>query len=168
MIYKLEHLDKLTNQYIFIVNDVEDVSGRRIDARLLAKRRLSRSCWPLYANTNHRLAIKKGDIGLIYLAGKGELAQNFFAHTTIKEVVAVSKEYADLDGLNVLSTPPASLVLFETIDLLEPVTPIKILLDHLSFIPQNRMKWGAAMQTGCRKINKEDYEYIISSSVAGI
>jgi predicted RNA-binding protein len=77
-------------------------------------------------------------------------------------VVNFSKEYNHIDGNNIIAAAPNAVVLFDHIISFDSPIAIKLIIDKLNFIPINRVKWGAVMQTGCRKISEKDYESIIN------
>jgi predicted RNA-binding protein len=52
---------------------------------------------------------------------------------------------------------PKKYIEFDKVVLYESPIDVKTKLDKLSFIPENRQKWGMVFMNGCRKISSADY-----------
>ena len=151
----------MVHNYLFICTDADSVIGKS-SAHDVAMGRLKKKMWPLYAGTRNRIAIKTGDQCLFYLAGKMQHSQHFIAHAEIEKKSDWKKSDGLVDGDNILSSIPQQVLLLAKIRFVEPVS-IRSFLKDLSFIPITNGNWGAAMQGGCKRMTREDYDIILSS-----
>jgi hypothetical protein len=152
----------MQNIFILIASDITDFSGQKLTAEEATMNRLTNVIWPLYSGTRNRKMIKDGDKCLFYLAGANAKAQSFIGEA---DVVAIKrpKNITVLLSKLAVEQPPVEIIIFGAFSLYDEPKPIRPILDELSFIPKNRSRWGAAMQGGCRRISKEDYEVIATS-----
>ena len=151
---------EMCNYYILTCSDTEDIEGKRVPALKVAKARLKIHAWPLYKNTRNRRAICPGDICLIYLAGTSDYAQHLIA---MADVGAVS-DYSRMDDPgddSILSMGvPTSILQFKKITLFDTPSPIRPLLEVLSFTNTDGRSWGGSLQGGCRHISYDDFRLI--------
>lgn len=146
------------NYYILVASNAENLDGELVAAFDIAKKRLQRNLWPLFSGTPHRSSIKQSDECLIYIGGNKEFSQHVIGFGTVDQIIPWNKNN-NVDE-NIFTVQPACYIQFNNISLYEPPISMRLYLDKLTFIPENRMKWGAALLSGCRKISKEDYSIL--------
>lgn len=152
----------MTNFYVLIATDIVDIFGRDLSAFEAAEERLSANVWPIYSNTSNSRLIASGDQLVIYLAGKGLASQSFVAYSSICAVREPRRKKSELSRLAPEQHPAKVIELKRTRWFTKPVE-IRPLLRSLEFIPENLEKWGAAMQSGCKKIASSDF-YVIAGN----
>jgi hypothetical protein len=142
-----------TAYYILTTSDSEDLEGKKVAALTLFKERQQSNQWNLYARTPHRTNIKAGDYCLFYLAGDQTNRQHIVGEGVVREIYPVKKYQAGKYN----SEPPVSTIEFDDLIIYQVPVSVKDHLDRLSFIPRNKSKWGAAIQSGCKKISFADF-----------
>lgn len=151
--------DREPSYFILIVSDTYGLSGKRYLASKLVEKRLERGIWGLYPSTPNRNVIQVGDQVLIYLGGNGPNRCSVIAAAKVGEIEN-PRTAIFVDPPNVESNAADRLLHLVEVQKIQPVD-IRALLDDLSFIPENRKKWGVALMGGCRKISLEDYRKIV-------
>lgn len=145
--------------YMLIVNDTETVEGGRKSAYQIAKQRLKEGFWPLFKRTPHRGVIRSGDKVVVYIAGSGEAAQCFVAVAEIEEVLAMPGRIRKESEL--LSEPAASWIRFSNYQQFERPISIRDLIGQLSFVRDAGIRWGWAIQKGCKAVEVDDMQLIM-------
>jgi len=151
----------MENHYIVVATDTLDLLGRSFSAFEVSTRRLEHKHWPLYEHTACRSKISCGDKVLIYVAGSGKNAQTFLASASVNGIEPVQGNMWDRENL-ITEQAPFCVLALSVDDLFPNPISIRPILKTLSFIPKNKSKWGAVMQTGLKKISLVDYETIVS------
>jgi hypothetical protein len=141
------------NFFILIASDSENQFGKRLTADEVIRQRILNKQWEIYERTKFKDILKKGDICLFYVAGKKTNAQHFIGEGIVKNL-----HLRPIKPINyVNSESPQKYIEFENVITYEHPIDVKTKLDKLSFIPENRTKWGIVFMNGCRKISKTDY-----------
>ncbi len=147
--------------FILIASDTENVDGSVVPSIDIIVNRLAKGKWPLYSGTPNIRSLSVADECLLYVAGKKSFcAQNFVAVIRIKNITAESSRIDDLD---LLVDKPSQTIYFELVQRLSPPISIYKYLNQLEFIPENKSRWGSALQGGCRKISSNDFRLILGS-----
>lgn len=144
--------------YILVANDSENRFGKKIPAADVIRQRMENKQWEIYQGTKFRDFLKAGDVCIFYAAGKKSGSQNFIGEGEIKNIhdspICIA-EYLNQEN------PLKYIEFSKTINYKDSVS-IREKLDLLSFIPENRKKWGMVFMNGCRKIQEKDYMAITS------
>jgi hypothetical protein len=144
--------------YILVANDSENKFGKKIPAADVIKQRMQNKQWEIYRGTKFKDFLKTGDVCIFYSAGRKTGSQKFLGEGEIKNIhvspICVA-EYLNQEE-------PLKYVEFSKIKAYKVPVSIREKLDLLSFIPENRQKWGMVFMNGCRKILEEDYKAIAS------
>lgn len=151
--------------FILIKHPSETHDGMLRSATESCQSLLSWGLWPLFENTRCRLMIKAGNQVLIYTAGQGKDARRILATAKVADIVKWSPKIERACPLFLDGIPVSALVLEHIAYLGSPVN-IKDHLDDLSFIPENREKWGVAMMGGMRSIPENDFKTLSSQKGA--
>ncbi|CAG4884186.1 protein of unknown function [Georgfuchsia toluolica] len=61
---------------------------------------------------------------------------------------------------NLLTELPVRYLRFDSIMIYQSPVSFRAKLDELSFVPQNRQKWGTSLQSGCRKVSRKDFNIL--------
>ena len=122
--------------WLFIIKDTDDEF----------KVRMSKKKWPLFLNTKNRTALRGGDHVAFYKAGSD--GQAFVGSAKI------ASRATNVTGL-LFSVGLTDIETWE-----KPVS-IRDILESLEFIVKPQI-WGNYMQGGIRKINKDDFQLILS------
>lgn len=144
------------NYFILVTNDSVNTANRMVSANDVAQRRLELKFWPFYKGTPNRAIIKEGDCCLIYIAGSKLNAQHIVGEAVVK-AVRPYKVGQKIDA-DLITDLPDSLIEFSNVTSYATPVSVKANIDNLSLIPQNKTKWGAVFQSGCRKINVVDFK----------
>lgn len=148
--------------FLLIAIDALDYKEQIVPAIEVFKDRANKNLWPIYKSTSNRRSIKPGDECLFYIGGKKEHAQHIIATGKIGSIIAFSNKNNTIDNPKLITEQPEKVILFKKINNnFQPIS-IHLLLDQLNFVPQNKSKWGACLQGGCRKISLSDYNKIIA------
>ncbi len=140
-----------------------DSSGNTLTARDSTDKLLKAGFWPLWRHTRCKNMIGEGHELLFYLAGKGALDRQVIATATVSRIDHWSKiQYRDKYPLQLDGEPEKVLVLARVAHLSIPVS-LENVLDKLSFIPENKNRWGVTMMGGVRSLTVQDY-LILSGS----
>jgi hypothetical protein len=143
--------------FILVAGDIPDYLDRKVGALSICRKRLSQKMWPIYKHTRNRVSLLPGARCLIYIGGSGDLAQHVIAEAHIARVADNCVRSVSIDDSSLLVDTPASILHFSKVIEFNTPVNVKTLLGDLSFIPENRGKWGSALQGGCRRIEKSDY-----------
>lgn len=145
--------------FILIASDVVDILGNELTGVGAALQRMKGKIWPLYQGTKNCKTIRVGDRCVFYVAGVGAGAQSFLGEAKVAGYLGLNDLKALLPIL-AAEQYPASVLLFDEVELYQSEKSIRPILTKLSFIPENKTKWGSAFQGGCRLISPEDYKHI--------
>jgi len=145
------------NHFILIKHPSETSKGEVLSAHESCKRLLDWGIWPLFKNTRCRLMVKPGNPVLIYTAGNASDGRQIIARATVAGITPWYRK-AGLNCPILLEGIPESALHLDQIEYLDKPVKITDHLDDLSFIPENRKKWGVSMMGGMRSINQGDYE----------
>lgn len=146
------------NYYILVANDGEGFKGEILDAMTIVKARLEFNKWELYDRTPNRSSMKPGDYCLFYLAGKTSKAQHVIGEAVVRNVARTKFQ----QRLYVQTEIPCGYLEFDQVKIYDKPISLRENLSKLSFIPPNKGKWGAALQSGCRKISAGDFKILRS------
>ena len=132
---------------------------KMISATESAHKLLHSRIWPLWEGTRCKSMVKAGHKVLIYLAGDESDCKKVIAMAVVKNVVDWSSKHKRcyplmLDGL------PTKVLELKEVRYFDSPVDVREKLDTLSFIPQNKKKWGVAMMGGMRSLNKADYDVL--------
>lgn len=144
--------------FIFIKGDAYLKNGSLISAFEATKLLLNSRIWPLYSSTSNRKSIKQGDLLLFYISGKHENSQRVIAKSCIKAIEPWTKKHDT--QCPIYPELAFSAVILGNVKYFSTPVTIKDHIDHLSFFPENRIKWGTALMGGVRRITAEDYDYL--------
>lgn len=120
-----------------------------------AKLLLNSKIWPLWRSTKCRHLVSAGDVVLIYIAGNEENSTSVIASATVSSVEAWQRKHEPIYPLILDGIPEKALIL-DKIMFFKPLD-VRTLLDHLSFTPANRNKWGVAFMGGMRRLDQRDF-----------
>lgn len=151
--------DQDSSYFILIASDSYTLSGSRYRARKLAEGRLQQGIWGLYPGTSNRSVIRVGDQVLVYVGGSGPDRCSVIARAWVSGIDN-PRDAVFIDPPNVESDGADRILRLADVQRIGPVD-IRQMLDDLSFIPENRQKWGVALMGGCRKISQQDFEKIV-------
>lgn len=126
--------------WIFVINDADYVF----------KERMKNKTWPIFPKTQNRDNIGKGHKIVFYKAGKSG-GQKF-----IGTAILASDVKSEPGKMN------SYVVLDEIIAWKAPVD-IRGILEHLDFI-KDKLNWGLYMQGGVKRIDKKDFDLVVSVS----
>lgn len=132
-------------------------SGQLFSATEAALTLLKRKEWPLFSGTRCRHMVRPGHRVLVYTAGSDPDCRRIIASARVADVVSWKASDSDNYPIILDGVPEKSLVLDE-IEIFEPPVDFLAKLDDLSFIPENRKKWGVAMMGGMRSIELSDFK----------
>lgn len=149
------------NTYLLVANSVDAMSGGRIPADVIVRRRLSAGQWPLYKNTPHQKEMQIGEQVIIYLAGPKQM--KFAAHARISGFISAKSFSAD--GDDALTDPPVQAVLLSEAEWFSNPVSIRDIMEKLDFVPKNTIKWGCVLQRGAKKISSKDTKTILSKAL---
>ena len=127
------------NQWIFVLND--DISV--LNKRSKAKR------WPIFHRTINKKYLEIGDHIIFYQAGNG--GQKFLGTAVNNSKVQSIQD--SIDGF----------VDIDKIDIWKKDLSIRNILSDLNFI-KNKEHWGAYLQGGVLRLNKQDYALILKAA----
>lgn len=122
--------------WLFIINDTDNEF----------KVRTRKKKWPLFQRTKNRTALREGDHVAFYKAGND--GQVFIGSAKIASRAMKSRGLlysVDLTDIETWKKPVS----------------IRDILESLEFITKPQI-WGNYMQGGIRKINKDDFQLILS------
>ena len=122
-------------------------------ARLLLKNKL----WPLWENTRCKNMVEVDHKLLIYIAGNEEHSKCVIASAEVSAVELWSDKKHKKNYPLLLDGIPGKVLMLKNIEILEEPLDIRKKLDTLSFIPENKKKWGVAMMGGMRPLLENDY-----------
>ena len=148
--------------FLLIASPTESYEGQRIDAEVMAKRRLDAGFWGLYANTPHKTEIKLGDRLIVYLAGPGRMC--FYATAEAGNVDFQVRNFR-ADG-DVLSEPPAAVLSILSPQTFTTPLPIARIKERLEFVPKKNKKWGCVLQRGVKRISDADASLIVAEATS--
>lgn len=169
----------MTSFYIFIFKGRE-VGGDYVPLRAVLQSRITAGRWPLQRTTAHRRDLAKGDRVVFYGAAKSHPqdpeAGSFIACAAVGgSFFPVQSGGAQSYRDRVLSGGAAAVdpllpgppefpyaVSIEQAEWFDRPVPIRPLIDSLHFIGDPG-RWGAYLQGGIRRIDKEDYERITAA-----
>lgn len=146
------------NYFIFVANDGFTETGSKVDAYGIACWRIHHGRWAVYRATRNRNLIRPGDNVAVYVGGQRKHRQTVIATARVREIGPYRRD-TPVDPVGVDNELPQSVVYLDEQKLITP-RPIRPMLDHLSFIPENHMKWGVALMGGIRRISHEDFNRI--------
>ena len=128
---------------------------------------MNRCEWGLKERTRNRKAFKVGDIVLIYIAGRRELAQHFLAWATIATSSHPSRASVLLDAPDLRGAISSEFKIGLTdIQLFRKPVNIRTILHRLTFIPSKRLPvWWVYLQGGSTRITKKDFLLVSSLAV---
>lgn len=144
--------------YLFVTVDASSFSGsKQFFAEEIVSDRLKKGKWPIYSKTANKDKIKIGDKCLFYVGGNGLLSKHILGTGSINNIYLTNEIIDDVDALTDL--PYKQLELTDIKIYTRPIF-IKDFLEELSFIPDNKSRWGVALQGGCKNISKRDYYFL--------
>ena len=122
--------------------------------------------WPLYLHTKHRSDFRPGDRVVIYVGGQQEGSKLFVASAEVVSYELVTAVARRNVAPNVAEGNQLAVGWLQLGTVKEFSTPVPILelLDRLSFIPENRARWGVALVGGVRRIDDRDWDLILSEA----
>lgn len=141
--------------FILIKLDGYDAKGRFMSGYDSAKALLDAGIWPLWQRTRCKNIVGDGDKVLIYIAGTSEHAREVVASATVETVEIWNKQHEAIYPLALDGIPLKVLRLTDI--KMESTVNITDKLDQLSFIPENREKWGVALMGGMRQLSSDDF-----------
>ena len=148
--------------YILIKKEGFDPCGNALSADECVRKLLAWKGWPLWERTKNRKSVKAGDRLCIYVTGDTPNKHHVVASATIKTVVQWSLAHDRTFPIEKDAVPSVVLTLTDCHMFNLPVSvPDK--LDTLSFIPENRKKWGVAFMGGIRAITSDDYDQLVET-----
>lgn len=145
------------NYFILAVSDAEHYSGCKIPAFEVAKDRISKGRWPIYANTRNRKVIAEGDLCMIYIGGEKEMSGHFYCEFTI-EKIDNGRRMSLVDDEDILTDAPDRVIQIKCLEIYDYPMRAKPTLKKMSFFPKNESRWGVVLMGGCRKLSNSDYE----------
>lgn len=151
-----------TKRYHFLVIKKSGFSsdGKVLTARESTEKLLAAGFWPLWKNTRCKHMIGAGNQLLFYLAGaepgcRAVIAQASVEHVDIWTDRAFKKNYPlMLDG------EPDKVIRLHNVSYMSAPVNLLTVLDRLSFVPENRTKWGVAMMGGVRSLTTQDFNIL--------
>jgi len=158
------------SNFILVCMEGVTADGVVVSEDKIAARRMHAKRWPLFARTKHRSEIDPGSRVLVYVGGQQAWGQSFVATATVLACDQVDRTRrrhpADTSDDAVEQQVVAWLRLAE-VRPLRPAREMRDLLDRLSFIPENRSRWGVSFMGGVRRISDEDWNAIVSAVPSG-
>ncbi|WP_444920870.1 EVE domain-containing protein [Microbulbifer sp. CnH-101-G] len=154
---------KECNYFVFVVSDSEDIDGNIISAKEILEYRISKLMWPLYRRTQNKSKLKVNDRCLFYLGGRKSNSQTIVGMSAVKSITPWLGHMRTIDHESILSEYPSTVLHLQAFEYFNRPVEVKSILDDLSFIPQNRVKWGTAFQGGVRKIKRHDFDIILKA-----
>lgn len=131
--------------------------GKLLSAREGTMRLLDVGFWPLWKNTRCKNMIEAGNSLLFYIAGEEKGSRSVIARAKVERVeVWTDRAFKKIYPLMLDGEPDKVIRLANVHCMSTPVSLLSV-LDSLSFIPENRNKWGVAMMGGVRSLTAEDY-----------
>jgi hypothetical protein len=152
----------MSNFYVFIAADADTAAWRKLPATEVAMSRLRNSMWPLYVRTRNRAVLQKGDHCLFYAAGRAKFAQHFLATAEINSISPRTRAAIQIDPPEAYTDTADKIIHLSNVKIFETPIGLRPLLDELSFIPENRLKWGSILQGGCLRLSRDDYARILA------
>ena len=123
-----------------------------------AKRLLDSRMWPLWENTRCQHMVKPGHKVLVYLAGEEADCKKVIASASIVNITEWSSKKHKASYPLLLDGVPVKVLEFDDIEYFDTPIDFREKLEELSFIPNNRQKWGVSMMGGMRSIEQSDYD----------
>lgn len=145
--------------FILIKHPSETISGKTLTATESCQSLLDTGIWPLFENTRCRLMVRPGNSVLIYAAGQGKDGRRIIASAYVAGITPWSRKFQQKCPILLEGIPVTALHLDRIEHLNSPVLMTDY-LDALSFIPENRKKWGVSMMGGMRSISQADYNIL--------
>jgi len=152
------------NTFLLVANAADAVSGARIPADVMVRRRLSAGQWPLYQNTPHQKEMSEGDSAIIYLAGPKQM--KFAAIAKIERITSAKNFIAD--GDDVLTASPVQMILLSEQRWFNEPVSIHAIMPQLNFVPKGTIKWGCVLQRGVKKISAADAKIILDRALSKV
>ncbi len=153
------------SHFILMKHPSETNNGRILSATDAASALLDWGFWPLFEKTKCRLMVQPGNSVLIYTAGQCSDARQVIASAQVADVVQWHRRLSTGCPIFLEGIPVSALALSHIERFPNPVA-ITDHLDDLSFIPENRKKWGVAMMGGMRSITQPDYQTLTEKAGA--
>lgn len=135
--------------------------GSKLSARASALKLLECGYWPIFNRTRNKKLMKTGDEIAVYLGGPYN--QIIIATATIASIEDWDRKHARNYPLFMDGIPEKVLNLSSATILKQPVDVIEK-INELSFMPENKLKWGVAFMGGARRVNERDFQIITSAS----
>jgi len=134
-------------EFVFVTSDSYLGNGELVSARQVASNRINRLYWPLGPRTPNRASIVRNDIGLIYIAGKGEEKGLVVSIVKVTDILrGKPEEVFEADqGMLIASHLEIQLVKEVSINL-------KNSLIEAGIVSPANKKWGAILTGGVRKV----------------
>lgn len=147
--------------YLAVCTDQRLRAGGRLTAREIVEQRLAQARWPIYWRTRHRSQIAADDVIAIYVGGKEPDAKVVIATARVAAVLpSESPASVALGGLGKSGREAAWLSL-DCIQRLRPERSVYSFVERLSFVPKNRLRWGAAFIGGLRELTGDDWALVV-------
>jgi len=130
-----------------------------------AKALLKAGVWPLWRNTKCKNMVRSGHRVLIYLAGPESDCGNVIASAVISGVVDWEDRKHRRGYPLMIDGEPLKALLLEKVSVFDKPVSVSDRLDHLSFIPENKKKWGVAMMGGMRSLTDSDFMVLCGTNI---
>lgn len=150
--------------FLLIKQSGFNAKGELLSACESAKALLNANMWPLWENTRCQHMVKPNHQLLIYLAGEEPDAKKVVASASVKSIQAWNDNVHKPRYPLLLDGIPRKVLILERINIFD--NPISFIskLDKLSFIPENKKKWGIALMGGMRSLTSTDFEELKTAS----
>jgi EVE domain len=156
------------NSFILVCMDGMTAAGEPASAFVVAGWRMSARRWPIFNRTRHRDEIGPGDRVLIYVGGRRDHAQCFVGTADVVASEPVdhswrrrSTEFEDGAG----DQDTVAWLRLDNVQAIIPALSIRRVLNRLSFLPNNKTRWGTSLMGGVRRIPDGDWDVILSESL---
>ena len=146
--------------YLMVTSRLEGVNGKIHDAHVVAKNRLKRKEWAIYAGTSFKDKIAPGD-SLFFYIGKTAAKFSGFQYSILAKADVISirqdrrmNDWFEMEDFFV--DEPYKILNLGNIKILEKPFSIKRNLKKLDLVNRSTTNWGAYMQGGCKRLTPGD------------
>ena len=148
-----------TGHYVVTKQAGYHKDGRLLTATQCANALLKRKLWVISKRAAGAKTLAAGDKIAVYLSGRAPDCGTVIATATIADV----RPWVRKDSFSyplMLEAEPGIVLHLDTVEWLQAPAAVKERLDHITFVPSNHSKWGAAFMKSLRAITRGDFEVL--------